>query len=301
MATQTIYYEFNKPTGNDLVNPLVDEFPNWDIADAALHELDERSIANATEVVSLGVHAISRLDQNTKFIKWIATANYTAGDTFTVDGNVVAVATPSGEALATGAYVTGAVILACLNADDSAMTIYVTGTNVATDSARLGGELPSYYAKQSDMTSAQIDIGNIQALNGNTSIASIGDGTLTGAVNKINSDLNTGSVYVTADGVKTYKQLLDELYTLIDFTKITNSSKIVVEYTGGTLVYHLMKIQGTDLFYLHNMSTSSFDIVNLKLAAGSSSATYIVSGTTPTFGNSDSYVWASGTKCKLFY
>lgn len=200
MATQTTYYEFNKPTGNDLVNPLVDEFPNWDIADAALHELDERSIANATEVVSLGVHAISRLDQNTKFIKWIATANYTAGDTFTVDGNLVATATPSGEALATGAYVTGAVILACLNADDSAMTIYVTGTNVATDSARLGGELPSYYAKQSDMTSAQTDIGNIQALDGTTSIASIGDGTLTGAIDAIKSALpNIVKIATTCD------------------------------------------------------------------------------------------------------
>lgn len=189
MATQTTYYEFNKPAGTDLVNPLVDTNPNWDIADISLHELNTRSFANCTEVVSLGVHAISRLNTYTKFLKWIATANFTAGDTFTVDGNVVAAATPSGEALATGAYVTGAIVIACLNADDSAMTIFVTGTNVATDSAKLGGELPSYYAKQSDMTSAQTDIGNIQALDGNTSIADIGDGTLTGGLAAVKSAL----------------------------------------------------------------------------------------------------------------
>ena len=185
MATQTTYYNFNKPEGTDLVNPLVDTNPNWDALDADLHEFNERSISNCTEVISLGVHAISRLDQTAKFLKWIATGNFTAGDTFTVDGLVVAASTPSGGTLATGAYVTGAVVLACLNADNSAMTVYVSGTNVATDSERLGGELPSYYATDADMDDAQTDITNIQNLEGNTSIVGIGDGTLTGAISYI--------------------------------------------------------------------------------------------------------------------
>lgn len=187
--SQTTYYELNKPTGSDLVNLLTDTFPNWDIVDNALHELDTRSIANATEVVSLGVHAISRLNTNTKFIKWIATANFTAGDTFTVDGDVVAASTPGGATLGTNAYVTGAVVVACLNADDSAMTVYVTGVAVADDANKLGGELPAYYATQSDMSDAQTDIGNIKALDGTTSIVGIGDGTLTGAISALNNDL----------------------------------------------------------------------------------------------------------------
>ena len=189
MATQTEYYELNKPAGTDLVNPLVDTNPNWDKLDASLHELNTRSIANATEVVALGVHAISRLNTYTKFIRWIATANFNAGDTFTVDGNVVAASTPAGATLETNAYVTGAVVLACLNADDSAMTIFVAGTTVASDSLKLGGELPSYYATAAALGSAETDIDNIQALNGTTSIASIGDGTLTGAVSAINNML----------------------------------------------------------------------------------------------------------------
>lgn len=214
MATQTTYFEFNKPAGTDLVNPLVDTNPNWDLADAALHELDERSVANATETVVLGVHAISRLDTYTKFIKWIATANFTAGDTFTVDGNVVAASTPAGVALATGAYVTGSVVLACLNADDSAMTIFVSGTNVATDSERLGGELPSYYATQSDMTGAETDIDNLQALAGSTSIASIADGTLTGAVYELNDSL-------TAEQ--------EDMSNLFNWEQIANSTSATAE------------------------------------------------------------------------
>lgn len=188
MSTTT-YYEFNKPEGTDLVNPLVDTNPNWDALDADLHEFNERSIANCTEIVTLGVHAISRLDTTAKFLKWIATANFTAGETFTVDGLAVAASTPAGATLATGAYVTGSVVLACLNADNTAMTVFVSGTTVASDAERLGGELPAYYAKQSDMTTAESNITNLQNKMGNTSIVGIGDGTATGAISAINADL----------------------------------------------------------------------------------------------------------------
>lgn len=189
MSTTTTYYEFIKPEGTDLVNPLVDTNPNWDALDADLHEFNERSIANCTEIVTLGVHAISRLDTTAKFLKWIATANFTAGETFTVDGLAVAASTPAGATLATGAYVTGSVVLACLNADNTAMTVFVSGTTVASDAERLGGELPAYYAKQSDMTTAENNITNLQNKMGNTSIVGIGDGTATGAISAINADL----------------------------------------------------------------------------------------------------------------
>ena len=184
--TQTTYYEFNKPEGTDLVNPLVDTNPNWDALDADLHEFNERSIANCSEIVALGVHTISRLDTTSKFLKWIATANFTAGETFTVDGLPVAASTPAGATLATNAYVTGSVVLACLNADNTAMTIYVSGTTVATDAERLGGELPSYYATAADVADNTSDITNLQNQVGNTSIVGIGDGTCTGAIDALN-------------------------------------------------------------------------------------------------------------------
>lgn len=237
--TQTTYYEFNKVEGTDLVNPLVDTNPNWDALDADLHDFNERSIANCTEVVSLGVHAISRLDTTAKFLKWIATANFTAGDTFVVDGNAVAAANPAGDSLATNAYVSGAVVLACLNSDNSAMTIYVTGTNVASDSARLGGKLPSYYATDEDMTAAETDITNIQALQGNTSIVGIGDGTLTGAVSSLDTEVTNVKVAITAND-----------YTLNDVTKYLSSliadmlNQIGTPTTNLFVNYHISAIDG---------------------------------------------------------
>ena len=188
MSTTT-YLNLNKPTGSDLVNPLVDTFPNWDIVDSAYHDLDLQSIGTATELVSQGVHALTRLDQNTKTFKFIATGNYTAGETFTVDGIQCNAYTPGGTPLASNCYVTGSVVLVSLNADDSALTFYVTGSATSQDSEKLGGELPSYYAKQSDMSDAETDITNLKNLAGNTSIAGIGDGTLTGAVSSLNTNL----------------------------------------------------------------------------------------------------------------
>ena len=186
----TSNYNFLLPEGTDLVNLLTDSNPNWTALDGILLEMDERSVANCTEVVTLGVHAISRLNTHTKLLKWIATANFTAGDTFTVDGNLIPATTPAGSALATGAYVTGAVVIACLNADDSAMTIFVSGTNVASDSQRLGGELPSYYATDADMDDVQTDITNINNWIGNNSIVGIGDGSGSGAIAYLNTVLN---------------------------------------------------------------------------------------------------------------
>ena len=214
MATQTTYYNFNKPSGTDLVNPLIDTNPNWDIADASLHELNERSICNCTEVVSLGVHTLSTLNTDTKFLKWIATANFTAGDTFVLNGDVIVASTPAGATLETGAYVAGSVVLACLNADNSAMTIYVSGTTVADDSNRLGGKLPSYYATASDMSDAQTDITNIDNWIGNTSIVGIGDGTGSGAISVLNTALanfsfrvSGGKAQYSVDGGTTWNDL----------------------------------------------------------------------------------------------
>lgn len=189
MAT-TQYLHLNKPTGSDLVNPLTDTFPNWDLVDNAYHGLDSRAIGHATELVSQGVHAITRVDQYAKTFKFIATANYEAGETFTVDGIQVNAYTPSGSALASGSYVSGAVVIASLNADDSAITIYVSGQQTADNSLRLGGQLPSYYATQSEVDGIDTDVTNLKNLTGNTSIVGIGDGTTTGAISSLNADLN---------------------------------------------------------------------------------------------------------------
>jgi len=209
---QSTNYNFNLPEGTDLVNLLTQLIPNWSSLDSILRGIQNDTFETATETVALGVHALTRLDSNAKLIKWVATANYAAGETFTVDGTPISASTPSGNSLSTGAYVSGAIVIAALNSDETAMTVFVTGTNVASDSERLGGELPSYYAKDADMDIVEQDITDLDNLMGNTSISAIGDGTVTGAISKLNSD-KADADYVECNTIGTTINLTTTLTT----------------------------------------------------------------------------------------
>ena len=144
----TTNYGLRKYQSGDLFNPLTVNNPNLDDIDTDMKAISDRAIGRATELVSQGVHAITVLDTDCKTIKWVATANFTAGETFTINGIQCNAYLPSGEALGTNAYVSGAQVIGSLNNDNSAITIYVPqGTvAVASDSERLGGQLPSYYS-----------------------------------------------------------------------------------------------------------------------------------------------------------
>ena len=144
-------YDFLEYESGDYFNPLTVNNPNIESVDTNLKAVSDRAVGRATELVSQGVHAITVLDTDCKTIKWVATANFTAGETFTVNGIQCNAYLPSGEALGSNAYVSGAQVIASLNDDNSAMTVYVPqgAVAVASDSERLGGELPSYYATKS--------------------------------------------------------------------------------------------------------------------------------------------------------
>lgn len=147
----TTNYSLKTYQAGDLFNPLTTDNANMETIDTDLKAVSDRAIGRATELVSQGVHAITVLDTDCKTIKWVATANFTAGETFTVNGIQCNAYLPSGEALGTNAYVSGAQVIGSLNDDNSAITIYVPqgSVAVASDSERLGGELPSYYATKS--------------------------------------------------------------------------------------------------------------------------------------------------------
>ena len=144
----TTNYGLKTYEAGDLFNPLTTDNVNMETLDTDLKAVSNRAIGRATELVSQGVHAITVLDTDCKTIKWVATANFTAGETFTVNGIQCNAYLTSGEALGTNAYVSGAQVIASLNDDNSAMTVYVPqgAVAIASDSEKLGGELPSYYA-----------------------------------------------------------------------------------------------------------------------------------------------------------
>ena len=94
----TTNYGFKKYQSGDLFNPLTVNNPNLDDIDTDMKAVSDRAIGRATELVSQGVHAITVIDTDCKTIKWVATANFTAGETFTINGIQCNAYLPSGEA-----------------------------------------------------------------------------------------------------------------------------------------------------------------------------------------------------------
>lgn len=150
------YYGLNLAEGSDIVNPLIIDVPNYEKIDEVMHDNATASVGLATELLTGTVHALVRSNDETAVFRFIATANFTAGDTFTVDGVQVTALLPTGEPLGTGAYVINANVLCILTG--TLLTMYVPSgaVAVAEDSNKLGGELPSYYGTASDVNQANL-------------------------------------------------------------------------------------------------------------------------------------------------
>lgn len=140
--------------GADIFNPLTVENDNMEKIDEQMAKNYAGTVGLATELKNGTVHALTRVD-DTPVFRFVATSNYSSGDTFTVDGLQVSGLLADGRTLADGAYVINSNVLCCLTG--TVLTFYVTAGNVelAADSEKLGGELPSFYGTASDVAQAR--------------------------------------------------------------------------------------------------------------------------------------------------
>ena len=124
MSRTTTNYGFNISEGSDLVNPLIDIFPNFEDIDTDLKAVSDDAVGGATELLTGTVHALTRSDSDRDVIRFTATSNFTAGETFTVDGVQVTALTPDGQTLATGSYIIGSEVFAILKG--TLLTVFVS-------------------------------------------------------------------------------------------------------------------------------------------------------------------------------
>jgi hypothetical protein len=141
-------YELNLVEGSDIVNPLVQDVPNYEAIDAAMFDNKEHSVGVATELKTGTVHALTRQNEDAAVFRFTATSDYTVGDTFEVDGVQVSALLVDGTALPNRCYIIGSEVLASLKG--TLLTVYANRTT-ASDSDKLGGQLPAYYATDADL------------------------------------------------------------------------------------------------------------------------------------------------------
>ena len=179
--TTTTYYNLNIVEGTDIVNPLTVDNPNYEKIDEVLHDNAVSGVTLATEVTNGTVHAITRENSDCSVIRFIATSQWKAGDSVTVDGVPVLALLPSGETLPNGAYVINANVLCVLTGTN--LTVYVgkkevNANEIAYNDTNVEGELNALNASlstvNSDLTTLNTTVSELSG-NINKNFSSIGD------------------------------------------------------------------------------------------------------------------------------
>lgn len=101
----TTNYGYSVVEGTDTpVNIQNDVAPNFTSIDSDLKDVSDSAVTTATHSYAGTVHSLVRNDSDRAIIRFVATADMTVGDTFTVDGVSVTGRLVNGEALKTGAF-----------------------------------------------------------------------------------------------------------------------------------------------------------------------------------------------------
>lgn len=147
----TTNYGYKQYEGNDIFNPLTVEAQNIQSIDANMGKNRDAAVQLATEIKSGTVHAITRSTPSASVIRFVATSDWTQGDTCTVDGVQVSTLLPTGETLPGGAWKINSNVLAVLTG--TLLTVFTTapsggGTDIDADT--LQGHDAAYFMSRDD-------------------------------------------------------------------------------------------------------------------------------------------------------
>lgn len=131
--TTTTHYGLNIVEGTDVVNPLVQQNPNYISIDTAMYANKQSVIGSGTELTAGTVHTITRSNPDSNYVRFTATSNWTAGDSMIIDSTPVSVYLSDGTSPATGAYVINTEVLILVNG--SRVTLLASGYKEAKDRA----------------------------------------------------------------------------------------------------------------------------------------------------------------------
>lgn len=126
-------YGFNIPTGTDAVNLLTQNYPNFTSLDSILKTIELTGITTATVTKVGTVFQVVRTNSALDVIRFVATGNYVAGDTFTIDGVAVTATSVQGTSLQTGAFVINQSVVCILNQNVLTVLVGGSGANDASD------------------------------------------------------------------------------------------------------------------------------------------------------------------------
>lgn len=186
MSTTSPNYGYVIPVGSDAVNLLPQMAANFSDIDTDLKNVSDDAIGSATELLTGSVHSLTRSDTDRDVFTFVATSDFTAGETFEVDGVQVTAKTPDGQNLSTGAYVINSGVLCLLNG--TLLTVIVNPSK-ALDADKLDGHDSSYFATAGDLSVLDNQVGAVSSKVG-TGVLDVGNDCVDG-INTLNTQLSS--------------------------------------------------------------------------------------------------------------
>ena len=236
--TTTTYYNLNIVEGTDIVNPLIVDNPNYEKIDETMHDNAVAGVTLATEIANATVHAITRENSDCAVIRFIATSEWKAGDTATVDGVQVTALLPSGETLPDGAYVINANVLCIL-----------TGTNLTIYAERKKTENANEITYNDTTVGAELD--NVNSNLSKQLCSSLAIATESGNVNLIDTIDNYDLILF----VHGYAGMSVTTTMLMPSQRLKNTTNVapIIFYSGSASEDTAYYVNNTTLaFELHN-------------------------------------------------
>lgn len=227
--TNTTYYNLNIVEGTDIVNPLIVDNPNYEKIDETMHNNAVSGVTLATEIANATVHAITRENSECAVIRFIATSNWKAGDTITVDGVPVSALLPSGETLPDDAYVINANVLCILTGTN--LTVYAerkkidNANEIRYNDTNVGAELNKINSNLSNLQ--KLDYSKKQLAN--ASFMASRDGIICGYVNLNTS--SSGYYQINIDSLPIYFTTSSQGQSIPVYALINKGQNVIIAYS----------------------------------------------------------------------
>lgn len=243
MAQTTANFGFNIAEGADVVNLLTQCYPNFTSLDSILQAIKETGVTTATTTKVGTVFQVVRTDSDCNMFRFIATANYASGDTFTVDGVAVTTTAMDGTALPAGAFVINQSVVGILNSGVLTIVGVVGASSVAAEDVTY------------DNTGTGLTATDVQAAIDEV----VGDIPTGFAASAISYD-NSGSGLSAAD----VQDAIDELAASGSGESYVTAETAVGEWIDGSTVYRKV-YHATGTFTSEQVLDASVNTSNAKI------------------------------------
>lgn len=134
-------------------------------------------------------------------------------------------------------------------------------------------------AAAGDITTIQGDITSLQS--GKQNVLTFDAAPTSGSTNPVTSGgvydaINKGSVTISSDGVKTYSQLFNALFALIDGSKISDNSVVKLIQSGVNFVYHIDKYTPSTEYSFERNAIAGSNVNHIAITINNSTSSLMI-------------------------